>query len=115
MAILLLSYSNADITTPKEAKKACDEGNARGCTNLGFMYEKGRGVKQDYFKAKELFGKACDGGDAKGCFNLGVMYANGQEVKQDYFKAKELFGKACDGEYAEGCKAYSILNKNKIP
>jgi TPR repeat protein len=28
------------------------------------MYVNGQGVKQDYFKAKELFGKACDGGYA---------------------------------------------------
>lgn len=41
-------------------QKACDWGYAKGCVNLGVMYEDGQGVKQDYSKAKELFGKACD-------------------------------------------------------
>ena len=29
----------------------------------------GAGVKQNYSKAKELYGKACDGGNALGCKN----------------------------------------------
>ena len=57
----------------QQYKNACDGGNARGCFNLGLMYYKGRGVKQDDFKAKELYGKACDGGCAGGCYNLGFM------------------------------------------
>ena len=73
MAILLLGYANADISTPEGAKKACDGGNAIGCFNLGTMYDSGRGVKQDDFKAKELFGKACDGGDAGGCKNYSIL------------------------------------------
>jgi len=40
-----------------------------GCSNLGLMYQNGRGVRQNYSKAKELFGKACDSGDAEGCKN----------------------------------------------
>jgi len=57
------------------------------------VYAEGKGVKQDYFKAVELFQKACDGGDAAGCYNLGIMYMNGQGVKQDYSKAKKLLVK----------------------
>jgi len=75
------------------------------------MYNLGQGVKQDYFKAVELFQKACDGGDAAGCYNLGIMYMNGQGVKQDYAKAKELFGKACDMKLQSGCDGYRILNE----
>lgn len=91
--------------------KVCDGGNANGCSNLGFMYENGKGVKQDYFKAVKLYTKACDGGNTSGCTNIGIMYANGQGVKQSNSKAKELFGKACDGGEAEGCKNYAILNE----
>jgi TPR repeat protein len=32
-------------------QKACDLNNGSGCSNLGLMYEKGKGVKQDNFKA----------------------------------------------------------------
>jgi hypothetical protein len=31
-----------------------------GCFNLGLMYEEGKGVKQDDFKALKFFQKACD-------------------------------------------------------
>jgi TPR repeat protein len=30
---------------------ACDLNYGSGCSNLGLMYEKGKGVKQDDFKA----------------------------------------------------------------
>jgi len=73
ITILLLGYANADITTAEGAKKACDRGNAQGCFNLGLMYTKGQGVKQDDFKAKELFGKACDGEVARGCTNYSIL------------------------------------------
>ena len=109
--LILFSSVSADITTLEGAKKACDKGNAKGCSGLGLMYSNGRGVKQDYFKAVEFYTKGCYEGNARGCTNLGVMYYNAQGVKKDYFKAKKLFSKACDGGYAQGCKYYSILNK----
>jgi TPR repeat protein len=37
------------------------------------MYAYGQGAKQDYFMAKELFGKACDAGHAKGCKNYAIL------------------------------------------
>ena len=98
-------------STFNENKKACDGGDASGCENLGLDYVKGRGVKQNYFKAAKLFAKACDGGNAEGCSNLGVSYTNGTGVKQSYTKAKMYFGKACDGGNADGCRNYAILNK----
>ncbi|MBI1338789.1 sel1 repeat family protein, partial [bacterium] len=51
-------------------QKACDGGQAAGCTNLGWLYGNGRGVAQDFGRARELFQKACDGGEAQGCSNL---------------------------------------------
>ncbi len=40
-------------------KKACDGLNPRGCYFLGMAYYNGRGVKQDYGKAKGLFNDVC--------------------------------------------------------
>ncbi len=42
--------------------EACDRGAMKGCSRLGYMYEKGKGVTKDLAKAAELFGKACDDG-----------------------------------------------------
>ncbi len=54
-------------------KKACKGGVYEGCYNLGLMYANGKGVRQDYKKAKELFGKACDKGISAGCQNYAVL------------------------------------------
>ena len=45
--------------------------------NLGVFYANGEGVKQDYFKAKEWFGKACDGGVQLGCNNYKKLNEQG--------------------------------------
>ena len=71
--------------------KACEMGEALGCNNLGklykngntskskyvgkgivgnileYLYESRNGVRQDYNKAMEFFGKACDLGDQDAC------------------------------------------------
>ena len=44
-------------------QKACDEGNASGCNNLGVLYEYG----QSFSTAKQYYGKACDLGLQLGC------------------------------------------------
>ena len=95
----------------ENAKKACDGGDAIGCWSLGYMYKYGEGVKQDNFKAAELYKKSCDGGDAIGCGSLGYMYKYGEGVKQDSQKALELYGKACDMKNETGCKDYAKLKK----
>ena len=108
----LRAYDSSDF--PRAAnffEKACEGGNAAGCSNLGFLYANGRGVRQSYAKAAKLYKKACEGGDAKSCYNLGISYANGQGVRQNYSIAKDLFGKACDMGFELGCKNYAILNK----
>ena len=92
-------------------QKACDSGEAVGCSNLGFLYENGQGVKQNYQKAAQLYQKACDGGNAVGCSNLGVSYNNGRGVKQDFYTAKQYYGKACDLGLQLGCDNYRKLNE----
>ena len=55
-------------------QRACDGGNAPGCTNLGNMYNNGSGGSQDFVRARSLYQRACDNGNAVGCNNLGYMY-----------------------------------------
>lgn len=72
------------------------QGDPEAQYSLGYMYENGEGVPQDYVKAVEWYSKAADQGDGDGQFNLGVMYKNGEGVSQDYSKAFELYSKAAD-------------------
>ena len=83
-----------------------------GCVNLGLLYEDGKGVKQDYRKAKLYYEKACRNlNEALGCFGIGTRYNKGLGVRQNSQTAKEYYGKACDlGEQA-GCNKYRELNE----
>lgn len=91
-------------------QKACNSGEALGCSNLGLLYEDGQGVNQDYQKAAQLYQKACDSGDAGGCLGLGLLYKNGQGVRQNFSTAKQYYGKACDLGIQIGCDWYRKLN-----
>ena len=75
------------------------------------MYEKGKGVKQDDFKALKFLQKACGLNFSGGCYNLGLMYEKGKGVRKSNTKALKYYGKACDLELALGCKNYAGLKK----
>ena len=92
-------------------QKACDGGDAMGCTKLGYLYADGKGVRQDYQKAAQLYQKACDSGEAAGCYNLGVLYQDGQGVRQNFSTAKQYYGKACDLGLQLRCDNYRKLNE----
>ena len=62
--------------------KACRLGNGAGCSNLGFAYANGRGLKQYYAKASEFYVKACDMGNGGGYYNLGNLYAQKDEASK---------------------------------
>ncbi len=85
------------------AELACDRGNAEGCNDLGWLYDGGHGVSQDYTQAASLYKKSCDGGLVHGCDNLGDLYRDGHGVSQDYTQAASLHKQACDGGDASGC------------
>jgi|694.fasta_scaffold75288_2 TPR repeat protein len=93
----------------KELEIACIWGNSKGCSNLGVLYDEGKGVEQDYFKAKDYFEKACNLNSGDGCYYVGRLHHNGNGVKQDYFKAKDYFEKACNLNNALGCVAHGAL------
>ena len=81
--------------------KAANQGYAGAQYNLGLMYHKGHGVRQDYQKAVEWYTKAANQGIAEAQHNLGVMYDEGQGVRQDYQKAVEWYTKAANQGIAE--------------
>jgi TPR repeat protein len=80
-----------------------------GCSNLGALYEEGRGVEKDERRAASLYEKACQGGNAGGCSNLGFLYLNGSGVERDESRAASLYEKACQGGFATGCSNLGFL------
>lgn len=92
-------------------RKRRHRGGAAEQFNLGVKYYYGRGVRQDYVKAREWFEKAAAQGYADAQYILGVMYANGEGVRQNKTTAKEWYGKVCDNGDQDGCDAYRKLNE----
>ena len=80
--------------------RAAEQGYATATSNIGFMYEEGKGVKQNYEKAAELYMKAAEQGSRAAQNNLGHLYSIGKGVPQNYEKAVEFYTKAADQGYA---------------
>lgn len=85
--------------------KACKVSNGEvGCSNLGTLYESGKGVDQNYTKALKFYNRACEYSESgMGCSNLGSMYNEGKGVSKDYLKAKGFFEQACERQEPHGC------------
>ncbi|WP_275284986.1 tetratricopeptide repeat protein [Thiospirillum jenense] len=86
-----------------------EQGNAKAQSNLGVMYENGRGVAQDYAEAVRWFRKAADQGDAKAQLNFGVKYFEGRGIKQDYAEALRWFRKAADQGFAQAQSNLGVM------
>jgi uncharacterized protein len=78
------AYSRGDYTPAGRAldPTAC-HGNARAQAQLGFMYEIGSGVPQNYAAAAELYRCAAAQGDTFAQSRLGLSYDKGHGVPQD--------------------------------
>jgi TPR repeat protein len=59
-------------------------GNARALGRLGFRYENGFGVPQNYAAAADLYRRAAEQGDAFAQSRLGLSYDKGHGVSQDF-------------------------------
>jgi TPR repeat protein len=61
----LSAYQSGDyLTAAKTFRKLAEQGNTYGQTSLGFMYENGQGVLQDYAEAVKWYRLAADQGVA---------------------------------------------------
>jgi TPR repeat protein len=76
------------------------------------MYEKGRGVRQDYKEAVKWFRKSAERGIALAQFNLGVAFANGQGVTQDYKEAVKWYRKSAEQGDADAQYNLGVMYAN---
>jgi uncharacterized protein len=68
------------VRTVRELALAAARGNAQAQARLGFMYENGFGVPQNYVVAADLYQNAAAQGDAFGQSRLGLSYDKGHGV-----------------------------------
>jgi len=64
--------------------------------DMGYHYDRGKGVPQDYAKAVEWYRKAAEQGYFMAQSALGSMYGAGNGVPRDYAKAMEWWRKAAE-------------------
>ncbi len=79
---------------------------------LGFLYNTGQGVPQDYAQAHKWYLKAAAQGHATAQVNLGVLYANGQGVPSDYAQARKWYLKAAAQGHATAQFNLGVLYAN---
>jgi uncharacterized protein len=67
--------------------RLAEAGNPRAQFYLGFMYETGRGVPQDYLTAAYWYRRAANQGETTAQYRLGLLFDKGLGVVQDYIEA----------------------------
>jgi hypothetical protein len=66
-----------------------DQGVPAAQAYLGFMFETGRGVPQNYTEAAMWYRRAAEQGDSLAQYSLGLLYDRGQGVPQDIVEANK--------------------------
>lgn len=103
--------------TLEQTIKLADEGNLQAQLFLGYSYLYGEnGLKADYDKSFEYYGKAALQNDATGLNNLGSLYYNGIGVARNPTKAAILFAKATELGNAEAAVnlGFMLISGNGI-
>lgn len=91
------------------AKRACDGGDAPGCTLYGSLLSEGVGVPKNVPEAARRWAKACDDGDADGCMSVGTLLLAGQGIPRDTKLAAKALGKGCSGGAHGACSDLGLL------
>jgi TPR repeat protein len=71
------------VAAARTGKLSAREMRARADAALGFKYEHGLGVPQNYVAAVDLYARAAEQGDTTGQYLLGLMYDKGHGVWPD--------------------------------
>lgn len=78
-----------------------ESGNAQAQNNVGYMYEEGLGVPQNYLLAMNWYRQAADNELAQAQHNMGMLYYHGYGVAQNLEEAFRWFKMAANQELAE--------------
>ena len=72
-------------------------GQTRAAFYLGYLFDQGLGVMQDFVQAREWYQRSAAAGDTSAMNNLGVMYAIGRGVPRDDAAAIAWYRKSAAG------------------
>jgi TPR repeat protein len=81
-------------TALSEWRPLAEQGEPYAQCSLGWLYENGYGVSQDYGQARQWYEQAAAQGNALAQRKLGELYGNGIDVPQDFVQAHKWYNLA---------------------
>jgi len=81
-------------------RKRAEQGLASAQAKLGYIYDTGRGLPQNYVEAMNWYRKAANQGHAVAQYNIGQLFYKGRGVPQDHAEAAIWWRKAGEQGYA---------------
>lgn len=93
----------------KYFEKAAEYGSSGAMNELGLMYIRGDGVRQNCKVAADWFSKAvqADSNNSLAAYNLGELYLTGRGVEKNYIKAYSFFKISADLERGRNDRRYA--------
>ncbi len=91
-------------------KKAAENGDVRGISQLSLCYCNGKGVIRDYATSIVYTKKAAEMGHPYAQYHLATHYEDGRGITKDSLQAYEWYKKAADNHYDEA--AYKVAAYN---
>jgi serine/threonine protein kinase len=89
------NYSDARI----HFESACNDGQMKACSYLGYFYAQGLGGARDTQKAQDVYQKACSQGNMSSCASLGSIFQDAGNSNE----ASKYFQIACNGGMVKAC------------
>ncbi len=105
-------------TYSKELEGKAMNGDKLAMMELGYCYQSGSGIQQDYAKAMAWYLKVLDGKERYGIgaeWTIGYLYDKGLGVPKDTYKAMEWWRKGCHYNYIRAMIHYESWNDYKLP
>ena len=104
-----------DSPSLRENLLPAQQGDAKAQVFVGYLYETGQGVRQDYARAAKWYEKAARQGNATAQTQLGDMYRQGRGVPQNYVMAYMWLDLACRQGSRQAFELKKALASNMTP
>jgi uncharacterized protein len=114
-ALACYDESLSDKTNFDNCLVEAEQGIALAQYNLGYSYDNGKGVAQDYKEAVKWYTKAAEQGLAEAQSNLGVNYYKAEGVAQDYKSAHMWYNIAAANGYSTAVENRDLIAKEMTP
>ena len=99
-------------TAARAYETAARAGHAEAAVSLGVLVQDGRGVPQDFDRARALYEPHAAAGHPRALNNLGLLYVRGDGVAQDYERAAQLFTAAAEQGQKQAMVNLGVLYEN---